>query len=52
MSRAGERLEFVAVPSGAWCDPAAGTCSIDDDGASSVEASGENVAGDIPDAPQ
>lgn len=53
MSRAKDGLEIVAVPSSGWCDPATGTCSIDaDDGASTVEASNENPAGDVPDAAQ
>ena len=55
MSRAKDGLEIVAVSSSGWCDPATGTCSIDidaDDGASSVEASNENAAGDVPGAAQ
>lgn len=52
MNRAKERLEIVTAPSGEWCDPATGTCSIDAAGTSSAEASDGNVAGDVPDAPQ
>jgi hypothetical protein len=52
MSRAKAGLEIVAVPSNGWCDPATGTCSIDADDGSTVEASNENAAGDVPDAAQ
>lgn len=50
MSRADDGLEIVAVPSSGWCDPATGTCSINPDGASTVEANDENPAGDVPGA--